>query len=158
MQLFSTNNAGRTRKRARSTSNTTTITSSDSSDSDGSDDEEPTATATATAAPTTTTTTSLAPTTFTTLGVVNWLVRACGALGITSPTPVQINCIPPILAGKNVLGAAQTGSGKTAAFLLPILQVLSKDPYGIFALILTPTRELAFQISQQVEEIGRAHV
>ena len=156
MQLFSTNNAGRTRKRARSTSNTTTITSSDSSDSDGSDDEEPTATATATAtaAPTTTTTTSLAPTTFTTLGVVNWLVRACGALGITSPTPVQINCIPPILAGKNVLGAAQTGSGKTAAFLLPILQVLSKDPYGIFALILTPTRELAFQISQQVEAFG----
>lgn len=62
--------------------------------------------------------------------------------------------MPPILAGRNVLGAAQTGSGKTAAFLLPILQRLSEDPFGIFALILTPTRELACQISQQVQAFG----
>jgi ATP-dependent RNA helicase DDX49/DBP8 len=62
--------------------------------------------------------------------------------------------VPPILAGRNVLGAAQTGSGKTAAFLLPILQRLSEDPFGIFALVLTPTRELACQISEQVQAFG----
>lgn len=92
--------------------------------------------------------------TFLSLGVAQWLIRACASLGIYTPTPVQLQCIPPILAGKNVLGAAQTGSGKTAAFLLPILQRLAEDPFGIFALVLTPTRELAFQISQQVQAFG----
>jgi ATP-dependent RNA helicase DDX49/DBP8 len=152
MKLFSTNK----RKRPRTTSYDTatekipqpsTSISSSTSSSDSSSDE-------CNATTTTTTTMTLAPRTFTQLGVVDWLVRACANLGITKPTPVQTNCIPPILEGKNVLGAAQTGSGKTATFLLPILQRLSEDPYGIFALVLTPTRELAFQISQQVEAFG----
>jgi hypothetical protein len=53
---------------------------------------------------------------------------------------VQMGCIPAILQGRNVIGTAQTGSGKTAAFALPILQHLAKDPFGVFCLVLTPTR------------------
>lgn len=67
-------------------------------------------------------------------------------LGLKNPTPIQQNCIPRILAGDDCIGCAKTGSGKTLAFALPILQKLSEDPYGIYALILTPTRELAFQV------------
>lgn len=67
-------------------------------------------------------------------------------LGLKYPTPIQQNCIPRILAGTDCIGCAKTGSGKTLAFALPILQKLSEDPYGIFALVLTPTRELAFQV------------
>lgn len=66
-----------------------------------------------------------------------------------------MNCIPEILKGKDCIGAAKTGSGKTLAFALPILQTLCQDPYGIFALILTPTRELAYQIGDQFSVIGK---
>lgn len=76
-------------------------------------------------------------------------------LGIKKPTPVQANCIPAILDGKDCIGAAKTGSGKTLAFALPILQTLSDDPYGIYALILTPTRELAYQIADQFMVLGK---
>lgn len=75
-------------------------------------------------------------------------------VGILKPTPVQVSCIPPILDGRDCVGVAKTGSGKTLAFAIPILQTLSEDPYGIYALILTPTRELAFQISDQFNVIG----
>jgi hypothetical protein len=91
---------------------------------------------------------------FATLGVAPWLRAACSAMGIRSPTPVQANCIPPALAGRDVIGCAQTGSGKTAAFALPILQPLAVDPYGIFAVVLTPARELAFQIAEQFSALG----
>ena len=67
-------------------------------------------------------------------------------IDILRPTPVQFACIPPALAGRDIIGGAKTGSGKTMAFVLPILNKLSDDPYGIFALVLTPTRELAFQV------------
>nr|CAD7577548.1 unnamed protein product [Timema californicum] len=76
-------------------------------------------------------------------------------LGVTKPTPIQVNCIPHILNGENCIGGAKTGSGKTLAFALPILQRLCEDPYGIFALILTPTRELAFQIADQFAVVGK---
>ena len=59
-----------------------------------------------------------------------------------------------MLAGKNVTGVSATGSGKTAVFALPILQRLSADPYGVYAVILTPTRELAMQIDDQMEAFG----
>lgn len=75
--------------------------------------------------------------------------------GLKSPTPIQTNCIPEILAGKDVIGAAKTGSGKTFAFALPILQKLAEDPVGHFALILTPTHELAYQISEQFSVAGQ---
>lgn len=77
---------------------------------------------------------------FSSLGINNWLVKQCEAMGIKKPTEIQVNCVPPILAGRDCIGCAKTGSGKTAAFALPILQKLCEDPYGIFAVVLTPTR------------------
>ncbi|KAK9766510.1 putative RNA helicase [Basidiobolus ranarum] len=76
-------------------------------------------------------------------------------MSISSPTEIQRATISEILAGRDVIGGAKTGSGKTAAFALPILQKLSEDPYGVFGLVLTPTRELAFQISEQFEVLGK---
>ncbi|ORX66150.1 Ddx49-A-prov protein-like protein [Linderina pennispora] len=71
------------------------------------------------------------------------------------PTEIQRACIPPILVGHDAIGGAKTGSGKTAAFALPILQKLSEDPFGVFALVLTPTRELAYQIAEQFNVLGK---
>jgi hypothetical protein len=79
-------------------------------------------------------------TSFNSLGVDQWLCDTLKVMAIRQPTEIQRACIPPILAGKDVIGGAKTGSGKTAAFALPILQKLSEDPYGVFALVLTPTR------------------
>lgn len=70
------------------------------------------------------------------------------------PSKIQKEAIPVALSGKDVIGLAETGSGKTAAFALPILQALLQNPQRYFALILTPTRELAFQISEQFEALG----
>ncbi|KAE8692216.1 DEAD-box ATP-dependent RNA helicase 36 [Hibiscus syriacus] len=70
------------------------------------------------------------------------------------PTTVQTHCIPKILAGLDVLGIAQTGSGKTAAFSLPILNRLAGDPYGAFSLVINPTRELAYQLAEQFRALG----
>ena len=78
--------------------------------------------------------------TFSSLGLNKWLEKQCHAVGIKSPTEIQQKCIPPILAGRDCIGCAKTGSGKTAAFALPVLQKLCEDPYGIFAVVLTPTR------------------
>lgn len=92
--------------------------------------------------------------TFSDLGLAEWAVQTCAALGMKKPTPVQLHCIPRILAGADVLGLAQTGSGKTAAFALPILHRLSENPYGVFALVVTPTRELAYQLAEQFRALG----
>ncbi len=83
---------------------------------------------------------SIAPMDFKGLGLSEWLCGVCSSLGMSMPTEVQRGCIPAILAGRDVIGLAQTGSGKTAAFALPILQSLAKDPYGVYAVALTPTR------------------
>ena len=81
------------------------------------------------------------------LGLDPALVKAVDALGYEAPTPIQREAIPPVLAGRDVIGTAQTGSGKTAAFLLPILQRLMRGTHGrTRALVLSPTRELAAQI------------
>ena len=80
------------------------------------------------------------------LGLDPALVRAVDAIGYEAPTPIQRDAIPAILGGRDVIGTTQTGSGKTAAFLLPILQRLMKQPAGrTRALVLLPTRELAAQ-------------
>uniref|UniRef100_A0A8C9YWM6 RNA helicase n=1 Tax=Sander lucioperca TaxID=283035 RepID=A0A8C9YWM6_SANLU len=92
---------------------------------------------------------------FSSLGLSDWLVKQCKQLGINKPTPVQENCMPPILEGRDCMGCAKTGSGKTAAFVLPVVQKLSEDPYGIFCLVLTPTRELAYQIAEQFRVLGK---
>ncbi|XP_033334255.1 putative ATP-dependent RNA helicase Dbp45A [Megalopta genalis] len=94
--------------------------------------------------------------TFAGLNLSPWIVNQCQNMGLKKPTPIQENCIPKILAGEDCIGCAKTGSGKTLAFALPIIQKLSEDPYGIFALILTPTRELAFQIADQFSAIGKS--
>ncbi|XP_052178416.1 DEAD-box ATP-dependent RNA helicase 36 [Diospyros lotus] len=91
---------------------------------------------------------------FADLGLSEWAVQTCKELGMKKPTPVQHHCIPPILSGEDVLGLAQTGSGKTAAFALPILHRLAEDPYGVFALVVTPTRELAYQLAEQFRALG----
>ena len=78
------------------------------------------------------------------------------SVGYTTPTPIQLKAIPIILQGRDILGLAQTGTGKTAAFVLPILQRLSQGPRGrVRALIVAPTRELAEQIHQDIVKLGR---
>ena len=91
---------------------------------------------------------------FATLNVEPWLIASLGAMEITKPTGIQKACIPAILEGKDVIGGSKTGSGKTVAFSVPMLQKWAQDPVGIFALILTPTRELALQIFEQVMAIS----
>jgi ATP-dependent RNA helicase RhlE len=92
-------------------------------------------------------------TNFESLGLSKELLQAVESEGYTTPTPVQVQSIPPLLAGKDVLGVAQTGTGKTAAFALPVLQAMSRSPpqgrRHIRALILSPTRELAAQIGER---------
>jgi ATP-dependent RNA helicase DDX49/DBP8 len=91
---------------------------------------------------------------FENLGVSSWLIKSLNLLSIKEPTEIQEQCIPMINQGKNVIGIAKTGSGKTACFVLPILQKLILEPFGVYALIITPTRELAYQIEEQFKAIG----
>ena len=73
------------------------------------------------------------------------------ALGYTKPTPIQLQAIPPIMQGRDIIGLAQTGTGKTAAFVLPILQRLLRGPRGrTRALIISPTRELTEQTCESI--------
>ena len=92
---------------------------------------------------------------FPSLGVATWLTDQLAGLGVTSPTPVQTNCVPAILEGRDCVGIAKTGQGKTFAFAIPILQTLSEDPYGVYCLVLTPTRELALQIGDSFTALGK---
>jgi hypothetical protein len=78
--------------------------------------------------------------TFSALNVKPWLVGSLGAMAIKRPTGIQKGCIPEILKGRDCIGGSRTGSGKTVAFAVPILQKWAEDPFGIFALVLTPTR------------------
>ena len=97
---------------------------------------------------------------FSTLGLSPALVRAANALGYVEPTPIQVQAIPTILKGSDVLGLAQTGSGKTAAFCLPLLQALQDSTRpssrsSIKTLILVPTRELAAQVGEAIHGISQ---
>ena len=95
---------------------------------------------------------------FSELQLIRPLLRAVEEAGYSSPSPIQQKAIPPVLAGRDLLGCAQTGTGKTAAFALPILQRLSEKPAaekGVRALILTPTRELALQIDECFSAYGK---
>src|ERR1700689_1805226 len=95
------------------------------------------------------------------LNLIEPILRALKTEGYTAPTPIQEQAIPIILKQRDLLGCAQTGTGKTAAFAIPILQLLhydklqNKDPKTIKALILTPTRELAIQIDESFGGYGR---
>ena len=92
--------------------------------------------------------------TFSELGLVDVLCEACEKVGWKKPSKIQAEAIPVALSGSDVIGLAETGSGKTGSFVLPILQALLDTPQKLFACILTPTRELAFQISEQIEALG----
>ncbi|WP_345984868.1 DEAD/DEAH box helicase [Sulfurimonas sp. HSL-1656] len=97
---------------------------------------------------------------FSTLGLSEPLLRAVADTGYTEPTPIQAQAIPVVLGGKDLLAGAQTGTGKTAGFTLPMLQLLSqatpsKGKRPVRALVLTPTRELAAQVGQSVETYGK---
>src|SRR3954447_7439437 len=97
---------------------------------------------------------------FANLGLSADLVRAVAEHGYTVPTPIQAQAIPAVLAGGDLLAGAQTGTGKTAGFVLPMLQRLSDRPVTgarrpIRALIITPTRELAAQVEQSVRTYGK---
>ncbi|NQV56367.1 MAG: DEAD/DEAH box helicase, partial [Rhodospirillales bacterium] len=99
-------------------------------------------------------------TNFSGLNLAQPILRAVEAEGYTTPTPIQSKSIPPLLEGRDLLGVAQTGTGKTAAFALPILHRLSANPKKAEsrkpqALILAPTRELAVQISESLNTYGR---
>lgn len=95
-----------------------------------------------------------APKSFRDLGIIEPLCEACEALGYKAPTAIQAQSIPHALEGRDLIGLAETGSGKTAAFALPILQALMNKEQKFHSLILAPTRELAYQIAQAVEALG----
>ena len=105
------------------------------------------------------TTFDLETTAFADLGLRPELLDALQGLGYEEPTPIQAEAIPPLLAGRDLLGQAATGTGKTAAFALPILQRLDGEPGGRskrpMALVLVPTRELAIQVSEAIHRYGR---
>ena len=98
---------------------------------------------------------------FQSLGLMAELLRAVSEKGYSEPTPIQTQAIPPVLEGRDLMGGAQTGTGKTAGFTLPLLQRLSasapteKGRRPIRALVLTPTRELAAQVGESVEMYGK---
>jgi ATP-dependent RNA helicase RhlE len=102
-------------------------------------------------------------TTFADLGLRPELLQAVADQGYTTPTPIQVQAIPLVLAGRDVMGGAQTGTGKTAGFTLPLLQRLaphastsvSPARHPVRALILTPTRELAAQVEESVKAYGK---
>ena len=97
--------------------------------------------------------------TFEELGLSAPLLRAVKEKGYTEPSPIQVQAIPAVLSGRDIMAAAQTGTGKTAGFVLPILQLLNatapSHPHRIRALIITPTRELAAQVADSVATYGR---
>src|SRR6188768_3905143 len=105
----------------------------------------------------------MSATSFDELGLRPEILRAVTESGYTTPTPIQAQAIPVVLAGLDVMGGAQTGSGKTAGFGLPILQKLSAHEnvspsparHPVRALILAPTRELAIQVEEQIKEYGK---
>src|SRR5690606_23336278 len=108
--------------------------------------------------------TSANPQGFASLGIDGALLKATEIAGFSQPKPIQTQAIPPFLDGRDILGIAQTGSGKTAAFALPILSKIMalgnrRRPRTARALVLVPTRELAVQIEETVRQLSRgAHI
>jgi ATP-dependent RNA helicase DeaD len=98
-----------------------------------------------------------ATTTFADLGLRPELLAALSGLGYEEPTPIQRQAIPPLLQGRDLLGQAATGTGKTAAFALPVLERIARQAERAepMALVLVPTRELAMQVSEAMHRYGR---
>jgi len=96
------------------------------------------------------------------LGLSTSILAVIKDVGYEAPTPVQAKAIPPLLAGRDLIGQAQTGTGKTAAFAIPILEALDLDQDQVQALVLTPTRELCIQVAEAIhtysKHLGRVRV
>src|SRR5215831_786395 len=95
------------------------------------------------------------PKTFAELGLSEPTLRALADVGYESPSPIQEQAIPPLLEGRDVIGQAQTGSGKTAAFGLPMLSYVDPEEHEVQGLVLTPTRELCIQVTQALRAYGQ---
>src|SRR5690242_7203492 len=93
-------------------------------------------------------------TTFKELGLSEPLLEALEDVGYENPSPIQEQAIPSMLKGHDIIGQAQTGSGKTAAFGLPLLETIDPDVNEVQALVLTPTRELCIQVTQAIRAYG----
>jgi len=93
--------------------------------------------------------------TFYELGIDHQILRGLQQMGFEAATPIQEQVIPELLAGKDVIGQAQTGTGKTAAFGIPIIEKIDTEDTAVQALVLAPTRELAMQVSEEINKIGR---
>jgi ATP-dependent RNA helicase DDX47/RRP3 len=132
------------------------MSSSSEHDSDGesSHAEEP-GTAVAAPAAAQTSHSVISEQTFESLGVAEQLCKAAAAIGWTKASTIQAEALPAALEGRDVIGLAETGSGKTGAFSIPILQALLSNPQRLFAVVLAPTRELAFQIHEVFEGLGQ---
>src|SRR6266436_5828208 len=92
---------------------------------------------------------------FTKLGLSNPMLEGVKAMGYIEPTPIQLRAIPLVLAGTDVIGSAQTGTGKTAAFALPILSKLGAHESRPRVLVIEPTRELAAQVETAIRDFAR---
>src|ERR1700691_2765988 len=92
---------------------------------------------------------------FTSFGLSPAILEGVKAMGYTEPTPIQLRAIPLVMSGRDVIGSAQTGTGKTAAFALPILSLLALHEMGTRALVLEPTRELAAQVETAIHDFAR---
>lgn len=90
------------------------------------------------------------------LGLSSWMVSACRKLRLVEPFPIQKEVVPRILKGENVIGCAATGRGKTAAFVLPLLDLFAREPRMFFAIVVAPTHELASQINNHFLSLGEA--
>ncbi len=91
------------------------------------------------------------------LGLTSAQVKVLNDHGYEQPTPVQTECIPLLLAGRDLIGQSKTGTGKTAAFALPILAALEVKQFQLQALVICPTRELAAQVAREIRKLGRVH-
>src|SRR5271156_1203968 len=92
---------------------------------------------------------------FSALGLSEKILEGVKAMGYIEPTPIQLRAIPLVMAGRDVIGSAQTGTGKTAAFALPILSLLGQHEKASRALVLEPTRELAAQVETAIHDFAR---
>ena len=89
------------------------------------------------------------------LGIDNKILKSLQQMGFEEPTPIQEKCVPVVLAGNDIIGQAQTGTGKTAAFGIPLVQMVEHDNKNVQSLVLTPTRELAIQVAGEIRKIGK---
>ena len=96
----------------------------------------------------------LTPKLFSELGLSEALLKAVDKLGFEKPAPIQAAAIPVLMAGKDVVGQSQTGSGKTAAFAIPAIEKTNPNLRAVQVLILCPTRELAVQVSEEVHKLA----